>query len=116
LPNLSDAEHFAVLAHEVAHELLHRGDRRPQTTHSVRETEAEAVAFVVSCAIGLDANTSSADYIHLHAGDKATLVESLSVIQQTAAAILQAIQPKEVAEAVPAKSRNGPAAPATGFF
>jgi hypothetical protein len=115
LPNLSDAEHFAVLA-QVAHELLHRGDRRPQTTHSVRETEAEAVAFVVSCAIGLDANTSSADYIHLHAGDKATLVESLSVIQQTAAAILQAIQPKEVAEAVPAKSRNGPAAPATGFF
>jgi len=49
----------------------------------VRETEAEAVAFVVCCAIGLDANTASSDYIQLHSGDKTTLAESLSVIQKS---------------------------------
>ena len=78
LPNLSSPEHFSVLAHEVAHELLHRTERRASTTHTIRETEAEAVAFVVSSAIGLDSNTSSSDYIQLHAGDKATLAESLA--------------------------------------
>ena len=100
LPHLPLAEHFAVLVHEVAHELLHRGERRSQTTHTVRETEAEAVAFVVCSAIGLDTNTSSSDYIQLHAGDKATLAESLAFIQQTASVILQAIEPREVAEAM----------------
>ncbi len=91
LPDLSPAQHFAVLIHEVAHELLHRGDRRTQTTRTVRETEAEAVAFVVCEAVGLDTNTASADYIRLYSGDKATLAESLQFIQSTAAAILTAI-------------------------
>ena len=93
LSDLAPAEHFAVLVHEVAHELLHRGDRRKETTHTVRETEAEAVAFVVCSGIGLDSNTSSSDYIQLHAGDKATLAESLTFIQQTSSVILQAIEP-----------------------
>ncbi len=93
LPDLPSAEHFSVLAHEVAHELLHRGERRHATTHTIRETEAEAVAFVVSSAIGLDANTASVDYIQLHAGDRDTLLESLARIQQTAAVVLHAIQP-----------------------
>jgi antirestriction protein ArdC len=92
VPDLAPAEHFAVLAHEVAHELLHRDERRKDTTHTIRETEAEAVAFVVCSAIGLDTNTSSSDYIQLHAGDKATLAESLALIQQTATMILQAIE------------------------
>ena len=95
LPDLTPAETFAVLVHEAAHELLHRGDRRKETTHAVRETEAEAVAFVVCSAIGLDTSTSSSDYIQLHAGDKATLAESLAFIQQTASAILQAIESEE---------------------
>jgi antirestriction protein ArdC len=99
LPDMPPAEHFAVLAHEAAHELLHRGDRRKETTHTIRETEAEAVAFVVCSAIGLDANTSSSDYIQLHAGDNATLAESLAFIQQTASVILQAIEPREAAKA-----------------
>jgi antirestriction protein ArdC len=91
LPDLPPAEHFSVLVHELAHELLHRGDRRKATDHTIRETEAEAVAFVVCCAIGLDTNTSSADYIQLHDGDKDTLAESLSFIQQTSSAVLGAL-------------------------
>jgi antirestriction protein ArdC len=97
MPGLPPAELFAVLVHEVAHELLHRGDRRAETTRTVRETEAEAVAFVVCEAIGLDTNTASADYIRLYSGDKATLAESLQFIQSTAGAILTAI----TAESVP---------------
>ena len=99
LPDLPPAEQLAVLAHEVAHEMLHRGERRIRTTRTVRETEAEAVAFVVASAIGLDVNTAFSDYVQLHGGDKATLAESLAVIQQTAAAILQAIEPGEGASA-----------------
>jgi hypothetical protein len=99
LPDLSAAERFATLVHETAHELLHRDDRRTQTTRTVRETEAEAVAFVVCEAVGLDTNTASADYIRLYSGDKATLAESLHFIQSTAGAILTAIT--AVADPVP---------------
>jgi antirestriction protein ArdC len=89
LPDLSPAETVAILAHEIGHELLHRGERRNQTTHTVRETQAEAVAFVVCSAIGLETNTASSDYVQLHGGDKTTLAESLAAIQQTASVILQ---------------------------
>ena len=93
---LAPAEEFSVIAHELAHEMLHKRDagekRLPKT---VRETEAEAVAFVVSQAIGLDTNTAAADYIQLYAGDKDTLGASLDRIQHTAAAIIDAITAQE---------------------
>jgi antirestriction protein ArdC len=91
VPGLNPAEHFSTLVHEAAHELLHRGDRRQSTNHVIRETEAEAVAYVVNSAIGLELATASSDYIQLHAGDRATLAESLGFVQQTAGAILKAI-------------------------
>ncbi len=57
----------------------------------IRETEAEAVAFVVCQGIGLDTNSASSDYIQLYNGDKETLVKSLERIQRTAAEILDAV-------------------------
>jgi hypothetical protein len=63
VPGLKAAVEFLTMVHEAAHELLHKGDRRQSTTHTIRETEAEAVAFVVSSAIGLDLSTASADYV-----------------------------------------------------
>ena len=45
LPGLPAAEEFSVLIHEFAHERLHKGERRTQTSKTVRETEAEAVGF-----------------------------------------------------------------------
>jgi antirestriction protein ArdC len=94
LPGLSAAEEFNTLAHEVGHLLLHMQERRAETTKTVRETEAEAVAFVVCEAIGLKAK-NSVDYIHLYEGNKETLVSSLECIQRTSAEILAAITATE---------------------
>jgi hypothetical protein len=92
LPGLQPAEAFSVLVHELSHELLHKSVRRTATTKTVRETEAEAIAFVVSTTIGLDAGHTSADYISLYHGNAALLAESLEVIQQASALILSAIE------------------------
>ena len=80
------------MVHEYAHEWMHRNERRTQTTKTVRETEAEAVAFVVCQAIGLETNNAAADYIALYQGDVATLSASLQFIQSTAAEILTALR------------------------
>jgi len=89
LTGMQPAAEFSTLAHEIAHEMLHRGDRR--TLKQVRETEAEAVAFVVCQSIGLDTGSSSADYIQIWHGDASLLRESLEAVQQTAAVILGGI-------------------------
>ena len=62
-PAAETAEEFGTLVHELAHEMLHKAERRTATTKTVRETEAEAIAFVVSQTIGLDAGHASADYV-----------------------------------------------------
>jgi hypothetical protein len=96
LPGQTKAEEFAVLVHEVAHERIHKSERRTATTKVVRETEAEAVAFVISKAIGLNPK-SSASYIQLYHGNAELLMESLEVVQQTSAVILAAITMEEPA-------------------
>ncbi len=96
---LEPANEFSVIAHELAHELLHRGDQRP-TSKTVRETEAEAVAYVVCQAIGLQAGTAASDYIQLYDGKTETLAASLDRIQHMAAEIIAALQcPNEQAVA-----------------
>ena len=92
LPGQQPAEEFSTLVHELAREMLHKAERRTATTKTVRETEAEAVAFVVAQTIGLNAGRASADYIHLYHGNAALLAESLEVIQKTSALILSAIE------------------------
>ena len=96
LPGQSKAEEFVTLVHEVAHELLHKTDRRTRTTATVRETEAEAVAFIVGQGIGLEMGRASSDYIQMYAGNAALLAESLEVVQRTSAAILGAITVESV--------------------
>ncbi|MGA9667760.1 MAG: ArdC family protein [Terracidiphilus sp.] len=95
LPGQSKAEEFVCLVHETAHELLHKADRRTMTTAVVRETEAEAVAFIVGRAVGLEIGTASSDYIQMYAGNAALLAESLEVVQRTSAVILAAITVEE---------------------
>ena len=89
LPGQPEAEEFSTLVHELAHEMLHRA----ATTKVVRETEAEAIAFVIGKAVGLQTGSASADYIQLYKGNASLLAESLEVIQQTSGIILAALKP-----------------------
>ena len=91
---LSPAEELSVCVHELSHEMLHRNSNANMLDRKVRETEAEAVAFVVCKAAGLDTNTASSDYIQLYRGDRKTLVASLDRIQKTASSIISAVMPQ----------------------
>ena len=99
LPGQTKAEEFSTLIHETAHELLHKAERRTATTKAVKETEAEAVAFVVGKAVGIVTGSASADYIQLYHGNASLLAESLEVVQQTANVILAALEPPVPEEA-----------------
>jgi antirestriction protein ArdC len=92
LPDLAPAQEFAVLVHEYAHALLHRGTRRQQTTKTIRETEAEAVSFIVATAAGFECGQAASDYIQMYNGNTETLIESLQAIQSAAAEILTALE------------------------
>lgn len=94
-PHLDSAQEFSVLAHELAHEMLHQGENKQPRSKKLVETEAEAVAFVITHAIGLDTGTAASDYIQLYKGDKNTLAESLERIQRTSNTILEAIAEEE---------------------
>jgi hypothetical protein len=110
LPGQEKAEEFTTLVHELAHVMLKHCERRTEITKTVRETEAEAIAFVVGKSIGLKTSTASADYINLYHGNAALLAESLELVQQTAAVILAAIQPEEpVSPGVPETAAAEPA-------
>ena len=73
--------------------MLHKTERRAASTKVARETEAEAIAFIVGKAVGLEMGTACADYIQLYHGNAALLTESLEVIQKASALILSALEP-----------------------
>jgi len=89
---LSPSETCSVLVHELAHELLHREAVPDRPSRRVRETEAEAVAFVVCQALGLSSLAASRDYIALYQGDAALLTRCLARIQRAASEILRALE------------------------
>jgi antirestriction protein ArdC len=76
---------FATLAHETAHVLLHfptDGSARPDLV--TRETEAEAVTFVLCAQLGIDGTEASIDYIRSYRGTPETLDDSLERIRAIA--------------------------------
>jgi antirestriction protein ArdC len=91
-PDLGSAKTFSVLAHELAHEMLHKGERRTETTRNQRELEAEAVAFVVCQAFGIESASHASDYIQLYSGDANELGKSLDAIRTTAAEIISGLK------------------------
>jgi hypothetical protein len=60
-------------------------------TVTSRETEAEAVAYVVCSGVGLDCSTAASDYIQLYRGNRERLTESLAVIRKCSATLLDAL-------------------------
>jgi hypothetical protein len=95
IPGMQPAEEFSVLVHELAHEMLHHAKDEIRLPKVFRETQAEAVAYVVSRGVGLETNSAAADYISLYNGDKKTLAQSLSAIQETSSRILNELLPRE---------------------
>ncbi|WP_425399165.1 ArdC-like ssDNA-binding domain-containing protein [Aeoliella sp.] len=92
-PDLEPAKLLLTLVHEASHERLHAdADRRKETTKTIRETEAEAVAHVVCQALGLNTLEHCADYIQLYNGDAEVFAKSMEYIQKTAAEILAGIK------------------------
>ena len=94
-PGLEPAEEFAVLAHELAHELLHKDAVSRPHCKIIRETEAEAVAHVVCTGIGMQSCEGASDYIRLWQGDRNLLLASLERIRRAAAVILEALDETE---------------------
>jgi hypothetical protein len=92
---MQPAEQFSVLVHELAHEMLHHKPSEGRLPKVFEETQAEAVAYVVCRGIGLDTNSAAADYISLYSGDKKTLAQSLSAIQDASSRILHELLPPE---------------------
>ena len=86
---LSPAQDFSVKVHELAHEFLHHSGEKPSKTQ--KETEAEAVAYVVCQSIGLDTNTAFSDYIQLYKGSKETLISSIQRIKEVSSKIIAGI-------------------------
>jgi hypothetical protein len=92
---MQPAEEFSVLVHELAHEMLHHKPTEDRLPKVFVETQAEAVAYVVCRGVGLNTNSAAADYISLYNGDKKTLVQSLSAIQDASSRILDELLPAE---------------------
>jgi hypothetical protein len=97
LAGLEPAERFTTLAHEVAHELLHKQKDRETLSKAQKETEAEAVSFVVGQAIGVDSLGQTADYVQLWKGDAELFAACLGRIQKCAKQIIEGIQKAPVA-------------------
>jgi hypothetical protein len=78
------------LIHEIAHELLHHVDG-VLTNSTIRELEAESVAYVVAKHFGLD-GLSSPNYNALHGASADLILGHLERIRTTATDIIQALK------------------------
>lgn len=95
--DLDPAEGFRTMVHEFAHEKLHKQGEKESKT--IRETEADATAFVVCRHFGLQCDTS--DYLLLYDATPKILLERFETIRTTAGKIISAIGewlPEEAAQ------------------
>ena len=97
LPGLPGTERTAVLAHELAHEILHQAEgrrfadlKRPgaRRTKAEKETEADATAYVVLSVLGMPSKAPA--YIAWQGGTGLGVLRSMTRIQRAAKSILEA--------------------------
>ena len=89
--DLDPPEAFRTLAHEFAHELLHwpKDGAPKEPNKTIRETEADATAFVVCRHFGVECDSS--DYLLLYDAEPKLLLDRLETVRHTAARIIDAI-------------------------
>ncbi len=88
--SLSTASKCAVIAHEISHELLHRGEDRKTISKRQRELEAEATAYVVMHHFGIDHVASN--YLATYNVDGEQLRDSLETISGAARRLIAALE------------------------
>ncbi len=88
------------LAHELAHEVLHKADRPERMTRNLAELEAESVAYVVCRHFSLETEVRSSRYIALWDGDAKALRASLERISKTARDIIDDLESLRARKAV----------------
>ncbi len=81
------------LIHEIAHEVLHQGEGAP-SKRTIRELEAESVAYIVAKYFGLD-GLASPNYIALYGATTELIMQHLARIRATASDIINALSQKE---------------------
>lgn len=84
---LDEPDRFRTLGHEFAHEKLHRAG--PRDEKKVRETEADAVAYVLCRHYGVACDAS--DYLLLYDATPKLLLERLETIRSAANEIIDEI-------------------------
>ena len=115
-PDMSQAQTIKTMIHEVSHAKLHApiedGDGKTPTQRkrrSVREMEAESVAYVVCQHFGIDTADYSFGYVAgwSHGKDLSQLKASLELIRNTAAELIDGIDPpKELPPPTQKKQRT----------
>lgn len=89
---MSEAQTFKTLVHETAHSILHCEDgEQSEASRSVKEVQAEGVAYVVCNALGIDSGDYSFGYVAGWGGSTKEVVANLEVIRKTANAILEKV-------------------------
>ena len=86
------AQQAKTLAHELVHEVLHRGPEGsadPGVVREVRELEAEAGAYVICRHFGLDVELRASRYIAIWNGDTKMLSAGLSRISASARKLIE---------------------------
>lgn len=90
--NMSQLQTVKTLIHEIAHSILHNPremDNRGHVSADVKETEAEATAFVVANFLGLDTSDYSFPYLTGWASlENGTVLKSVNSIRKAADAII----------------------------
>ena len=93
--SLSPTAKAGVVVHELAHELLHKRDKQPDSVtknRQQRELEAEAIAYVVMRHFGIE--HVACNYLATYKIDSTQLKQSLQTISATAKFLIAAIDPQ----------------------
>jgi len=90
LSSLTDEQKFHALAHELAHEHLHGTQERLEYSKRLKETEAEATAYIVCRRFGLQPQSSV--YLAIYRTEEIDIQGSFDRITKAASRILKGIE------------------------
>lgn len=88
---LASINKFLVLVHEYAHELLHPKEISASLAKSLKECQAEAVAYIVAYHFGIESPFSS-DYLQVWGNDEKSLLAEIETVQQIASIIIKKME------------------------